>query len=1211
MFILNKRLIFSSLICFALSQFAVQNAKAQSHAAGVFGLIGGMIAAAQMQAAKEAWAAQPETRLYCAQKALARHNVTIAALIQNGVMPSDARLAPIGSECSKFEPGGLKSNYRCNVLDGNGGTASSTCNQAFGQTDNTGNTQAIDVRTAIDLYFSNGSLQLVDVETDAGRQERYRQAERQRQIAELTELRRKVENLMALRSESLQAEGQTIIKRIAGAVSPKSSPSGAELDSIQRDYKALAKFADAERARLTALEGLSSAKAGAEQKASGDNPQDIKDAFDTLQAQCAALTQEPAPVFVIDRTEQDIGPTYDCAKAKDPLGKIICSDKGLRRLDVDLLRPYYVLRFSAPDQRNTLKQEAVAFTQSVLQTCSIPEKGAIAGAAMKKAVSCVGNEYRRQRDLWRAQMEQAAPVAARDEIGRTLDEHVRLQKLLQELGFIPASEKADGIYGAATRTAISNLQTAEGITADGLLSDETARRLLQRGSPSMAGGADASANAEDQATRLADLAKSYNDLSVRIDRYRAERAREQQLIAVLTEAETYISEKISLPLPTKAMAALSGLKDEIVHVRASSNMVSLENTAATFKKVKASTDEAVSVLNATTDKNRFLVEGASSDILVLYNDSGKAPSLVKNLKGDLVFAGNKPSICQRHDGVPESNKARLLNARFSQYSQSFAFPLPRCDVGNLKAYDVIVAVRQALASEKSADLVTLLSSVDAGTFKMMFSITDRDVDAALQAEAALLQDIQKRIDAGAVSGFGLVAMKGGSGDLCLIVGTDLDAHQLLLQPYKDRLLEDLKLSTITTKGASVEDAFIAAKRGECAAVYGAAADLKSLVGALGRDQVAFHHFPIWVEPEQVAKAREQALAIAKEKAEAEARRKAAVAFGERIAREKPDDYILVLTDAQWKGDFCYYETKEVAEKALETLRPALERQYPGNDPRGLLEAKDLSSLSYSGTCSGALVPARDFSNVKSVFGRVVEQTFPADQVEKLQGSSDTFKCDEEKLAGMVCYSYVAAAGGRTDVSDHTNKQAERGLKSCANPEIKKKITLKGIDASIAVLKSIFSQKISDPDKVLTECFSEVMRGPAEPKPSSTTSNQGSDVKPSRQPSPKANSMAAKIQHQGYAGDPEAKNCAAYIERMYNSIRADRYDSSKVHEEAVEITFYGVNRIDGVFGGRKYESFVALQYVYEDQQVRDVHDVSEKYCVLDDNNRVLGLENDMQ
>lgn len=833
-------------------------------------MIGGMIAAAQIQAAKEAWGSQPEMRLYCAQKALARHKVTIPALIQNGVMPSDQRLAPIGSECAKFEPGNLKSKYRCNALDENGATVVSTCNQAFGQVDGAGIAQVIDARTAIDLYFADGSFLLVDVESDAGRQQRYRQAERQRLISDLTALRGSVESLQSSRSETVRAEAQKLNKRIASALGPKATVSSSDFETIRRDYKALAGFAGSENTRLAAMDNLNTVRSAAEQKISSEIPQSIQDDFNALQATYAEITQEASPAFSLEKTQFAIGPTFDCGKAKDPLGRIICSDKELSRLDVDLLRPYYVLRFSAPDQRNSLKQDAVAFTQSVLQTCGIPEKGTVSNAIIKKAVPCVATEYRRQRDQWQAQMAQAAPASAQDETGRPLDEHVQLQKLLQDMGYIPAAEKADGIYGAGTRTAISTFQTAENIAADGLLSEETAQRLFQRSTQPDAGGA-----GHGQVARLGDLAGRYVDLSGRIDRYMSQQARKRQLMETVAQAESYAKEKSALPLPAKIATALTGLVGEVERVRAVPDLEALELAAAKFKTVKETVDGAVSVLNATSAANRFVMEGGLNDIVVLYNDSGKAPSLVRNLKGDLVFQGSKSSVCQPHDGTPEKSFVKLVNARLESTGLQLSFPLPRCDMSDPGSYDLIVTTRGRLQeAEHPSDVVAILSAVDRGHFKSMLSVTEQDVGAILQAEAARALEIEKGVDGGTIQGFGLVLLQNGSGEVCLMTAEDQPAHELLLLSYSDRLNESLKAPQ-SSRMTSIEEAFIAAKRGQCGAVYGSRDDLKSITGALRRDQVSFSYPAIWVEPAQLVEAREQAVILAQQRAEAEAAAKAA------------------------------------------------------------------------------------------------------------------------------------------------------------------------------------------------------------------------------------------------------------------------------------------------------------------------------------------------
>jgi peptidoglycan hydrolase-like protein with peptidoglycan-binding domain len=873
----------------AVAQFASQASQAQSNPAGVFGVIGGMIAAAQAQAAKEAWAAQPEMRLYCVKKALARHNTTIAGLVQAGVMPSDSRLHSSGTECARFEPSALKAKYGCTIQDESGWTVPSTCNQAFGRQDGSGVAQPTDLRTAIDLYFANGAYFLVDVESDAGRQQRQQQAERQRQVADLTSLRGDIEGLLSSRAGSVRIEAQKLATRASAAVKSKTGPSGSEVAAIRRDYKALARFNQAETKHLATLDELHKARSAVEQKMAGDLPQDVRQQFDVLQVRYGEVAHEAAPVFALERAEQEIGPSYDCSKAKDPLGTIICSDGNLRRLDVDLLRPYYVLRHSMPEQRDAMKQEAVAFTQSVLQTCRISEKKTPSKASSKQAASCVAQEYRRQRDLWQEQVERIAPFAARAEIGRTLDEHVELQKFLQDAGFIAPDEKVDGVYGVATRNAISLLQAAEGIKPDGILSDFTAERLVQR----VADSAPGSTSYAGSFAAMTELTGQYRLLAERLDSLERQRALEQKLLAEIAQADSYARSALVMSLPAHTKALLTGLLDDIAKVRSNPDIPSLERVASSFRTMKVSVDGDIAVQGALTANNRFILDGEPNEVLVLYNDTSKAPSLVKNLKGDFVFQGGRTSVCQPHGGAPRPDFVKLTNARLATTGQSFEFPLSRCGA-ELGSYDLIVLAKGLLqTSDSPFDLVTLLKAVGTGMFKPMFSIGENEVKAAADMKIARIREMEERVQTGAAQGFGIVTLANTSANVCQAVEEEKEVHTLALQSTKDQLAEDLGKS-LTFEAMSLENAFISAKRGGCAAIYASASDLKSLTAALKRDQVQFHHLLVWVDQERLAKVREMAKvaeAEAKARAEREAEAKKVAeekALQEAVARAKAE-----------------------------------------------------------------------------------------------------------------------------------------------------------------------------------------------------------------------------------------------------------------------------------------------------------------------------------
>jgi hypothetical protein len=110
----------------------------------------------------------------------------------------------------------------------------------------------------------------------------------------------------------------------------------------------------------------------------------------------------------------------------------------------------------------------------------------------------------------------------------------------------------------------------------------------------------------------------------------------------------------------------------------------------------------------------------------------------------------------------------------------------------------------------------------------------------------------------------------------------------------------------------------------------------------------------------------------------------------------------------------------------------------------------------------------------------------------------------------------------------------------------------------------------------------------------------------------ASAAFAQGQHRGNWNTPEARSCAAYVEAKYNRRVLDRYDSQNDSERMVEITFYGVARVPQLFDGHKHVSMSVSEFILEGDELIDSRRVRRaQYCVLDDNNRVLGLEYQMR
>lgn len=884
------------MVCVAASQFAVQESRAQSAAEGIFGLVGGMIAAAQAQAAQEAWSNLPEFRQYCFQRALSRRNTNVTALIRAGVMPNDPRLSPITADCARFEPSVLKSNYRCSIYDETGSLVTSTCNQVFARQDNAGRTQPVDPRVAVDLYFSNGSYLLLDAETDAGRVERHERAEGYRRIADLMTLREEVESFKASRSDMVRAQTQSLMQRVSVASNPNSPPSEASVEAIRRDYQLLVQLEQTEIARLAALDKLNTVKAGVERRATSA-PLEVRDEMERLQAEYLAIVNRPPPALPTRKPEALVGPSFDCDKAKVPLDRVICSDAALKRLDIELIQPYYILRHANSEQRNAFKQEAVAFTQQVLKSCRIPEKGNIAPAAMKKAVPCVTAEYRRQRDLWRSYVAQSVQNSGLEEASRPVDDHVHLQKLLQEAGFIPADEKVDGVYGAATRTAISSFQSAEGLPSDGLLSKPTAERLIKQASFRVAGPGARSLVDQSDTGRIVDLHRRYVAVAARLDELDVKRAREEQLTAKITAGKSYAKDALALSLPAPIQASLSRFLSEAEAVGDQPDGAVLSRLASEFDALKPAAEEAVTIAKATTPKNGFVVQGDLDDIIVLVNDTGKAPSVVKNLRGDFVFESGKTAACQPQGGLNDITVTRQVNARLGKWSQSLKFPLARCNPRNLSDYDLIVLSRGGLLKEKASDLVGILSAVDAGVFDAMFMLTHQEVKAAIQAEAVRVIDIESAVEKERKGGFGVIVLSNRSGVVCQVVGDDREAHETLLRPHTGRVAEEVQTAA-TFVSTSADGAFVGVKRDQCGAVYASGSDLKDLTSALRRDQIAFRYLPIWIEPAELEAMRKSLAERKTQEVQQEADRRRRTEDEQRLAAAKANEESVVKAKRQ-------------------------------------------------------------------------------------------------------------------------------------------------------------------------------------------------------------------------------------------------------------------------------------------------------------------------
>jgi putative peptidoglycan binding protein len=165
-----------------------------------------------------------------------------------------------------------------------------------------------------------------------------------------------------------------------------------------------------------------------------------------------------------------LGPSFDCTTAVRSLGKLICSDLGLSEIDLRFKQTYEALRQQVGEAgQRELREEAADFDEEVRAECGVPDSGQVAGSAS----SCVREYYLDMRAKWFKRL--TGP--AREEARRPLEQHVALQHRLQELGYLPGTVKIDGVYRAATHSAIASWQQASGRLSTGFIADGDAVAL--------------------------------------------------------------------------------------------------------------------------------------------------------------------------------------------------------------------------------------------------------------------------------------------------------------------------------------------------------------------------------------------------------------------------------------------------------------------------------------------------------------------------------------------------------------------------------------------------------------------------------------------------------------------------------------------------------------------------------------------------------------
>ena len=171
-----------------------------------------------------------------------------------------------------------------------------------------------------------------------------------------------------------------------------------------------------------------------------------------------------------------------------------------------------------------------------------------------------------------------------------------------------------------------------------------------------------------------------------------------------------------------------------------------------------------------------------------------------------------------------------------------------CPETKLQSQDVLIALRGELLKQPPSYLAPLLGLVEAGTFQKLKTLTNEEFEKSAKA-SEVKDEIENKIATG-TDGYGLIKIDNGSAAICLTTAEQEGAHRALINDQRKILLRSFKAAPEIQR-KTVEAGFIAAKHGQCGAIYARQSDLSDVIHAFRRDNTPVSVVPLWFEPQIV------------------------------------------------------------------------------------------------------------------------------------------------------------------------------------------------------------------------------------------------------------------------------------------------------------------------------------------------------------------------
>ena len=279
-----------------------------------------------------------------------------------------------------------------------------------------------------------------------------------------------------------------------------------------------------------------------------------------------------------------------------------------------------------------------------------------------------------------------------------------------------------------------------------------------------------------------------------------------------------------------------------------------ENVVASYIKPAALPFQPAPNLTLT-DKTEIAIGGLKTDLVLIFNATASAPSIVKTLEGKFIFLTGNPSMCVAQAHIDEDRLWFIERKIFRDGASGVRDELQPCDLSHVRTTtDIIAFQRSELLKQDTVYITALLDLLQTDAFRRYDVVSEAAYNEILQSWEFLSRTIAFEVEHNQRKGFGVLVVTDKALPICAVSSDPIMKLGLesLLQRERATISRRLRFD-LAIKNLPVEATFVALTKEQCGYVASDAKSLSKLLFALRRDGKTAEFAALWFSDDEVSR----------------------------------------------------------------------------------------------------------------------------------------------------------------------------------------------------------------------------------------------------------------------------------------------------------------------------------------------------------------------